>query len=335
MKPRVLIIDDSAASRAQLATLLEERGCEVVGRAMDGGHGLRAVMELAPDVVTVDLEMPRIDGFTFLRILAQQRPTAVVVVTSDARPESALLALDLGARDFVVKPAGGPASLASLGEALAQKVHALAGEAARPREMPAEQVVEIPDAISLVVIGASTGGPRALRDVVGAFPSVVRVPVVVAQHMPPRFTTAFAARLARHTGHDVREARDGELLAPGAIRVVPGGLHGTVRRSDDQLAIALTAPTSSERHVPSVDRLLSSAATLRAGVLGVVLTGMGKDGAVGAAAFAEAGLPLWVESPSTAVIDGMPVAAERAHGRAIALPLDELARHLARVVAGT
>lgn len=334
MSPRVLIIDDSAASRAQLATLLEARGCEVVGRAMDGGHGLRAVMELAPDVVTVDLEMPRIDGFTFLRILGQQRPTAVVVVTSDARPESALLALDLGARDFVVKPSGGPASLATLGDALAQKVHALAGEAARPREMPPTRDVEVPDGVSLVVIGASTGGPRALRDVVGAFPASLRMPVVIAQHMPPRFTSAFAARLARHTGHDVREAEDGERLVAGAIRLIPGGKHGTVRRGASSIEVALHDPSSTERHVPSVDRLFSSAAALRSGVLGVVLTGMGKDGAVGAAALAEADLPLWVESPSTAVIDGMPVAAERAHGRAIALPLDEIARHLARVVAG-
>jgi two-component system chemotaxis response regulator CheB len=334
MKPRVLIIDDSASSRAALASLLEAHGCDVIGRAMDGGHGLSAVMELAPDVVTLDLEMPRIDGYTFLRILAQQKPTPVIVVTSDARPESALQALELGARDFVVKPSGGPRELQRLGEMMALKIHALAEESHRVRDVPERAHVTIPPRCHLIVIGASTGGPRALRDIVGAIPRGAGVPVVIAQHMPPRFTAAFADRLCRQTGHDVREAVDGESLIDGVVRVIPGGRHGSICRRDRALTLSLDVPTADERHVPSVDRLLTSAAqALSDEVLGVVLTGMGRDGALGAAALAHAGATLWVESSATAVVDGMPVAAARAHGAAKALPVDELARLVGRVVA--
>jgi two-component system chemotaxis response regulator CheB len=334
MKPRVLIIDDSATSRAALASVLEQHGCEVIGRAMDGGHGLRAVMERSPDVITLDLEMPRIDGFTFLRILAQQKPTAVIVLTSDARPESALQALELGARDFVVKPKGGPHELAHVGATMAAKIHALAGETHRVRSIPKPTEVVLPARCRLVVIGASTGGPRALRDIVGALQAPSGLPVVIAQHMPPRFTAAFAERLARQTRIDVREALDGELLGDGAVRVIPGGRHGSVvAQSGGRLALTLALPSDEERNVPSVDRLFSSAAKeLRDAVLGVVLTGMGRDGALGAASLAQAQAQLWVESSSTAIVDGMPVAAARGHGAAIALPIDELARHIARVV---
>lgn len=337
-RPRVVVVDDSAPSRAALAEALEEGGCEVVGRAMDGGMALRMVLELKPDVVTCDLEMPRMDGFTFIRVITHKSPVPIIVVTSDSRPEAALQALDLGARDFVVKPGTRPAELRQLGATLVGKVRALASE--RIRSVTWTSPVELPriPPRELVVIGASTGGPSALRDLLvplaqGPAGQSPFVPVVIVQHMPPRFTAAFADRLRRATGLDVQEARDRELLAPGMVRVAPGGFNVEIARAGKTFITRIHEASPEDRHVPSVDRLLkSAAAAVGDRVLGIVLTGMGKDGADGAAALAAVGAPLWAESRATAVIDGMPAAAARAHGNATRLPLDELALLFSRVV---
>lgn len=332
-RPRVVVVDDSAPSRAALAEALEDGGCEVVGRAMDGGMALRMVLELEPDVVTCDLEMPRMDGFTFIRVISHKSAVPVIVVTSDARPEAALQALDLGARDFVVKPGTRPGALRSLGPSLVAKVRALASE--RVRRVTWTPPAEVPDvsARELVVIGASTGGPSALRDLLSALPRAPLAPVVIAQHMPERFTAAFAERLTRATGLDVAEARDGEALTPGVVRVAPGGKNTEVSRVGAGLIARVLEPAADDRYLPSVDRLFASAAgAVGSRALGVVLTGMGKDGERGAAALRDVDAPLWAESRATAVIDGMPAAAARAHGRATRLPLDELAALFARVV---
>jgi two-component system chemotaxis response regulator CheB len=191
----------------------------------------------------------------------------------------------------------------------------------------------MPTDCGLVVIGTSTGGPRALRDIFGRFPARFRVPVLVAQHMPKHFTTAFAERLCRSTGIDVAEARDGEVALPSTVRIAPGGRHLRVVSVGERFVLRTATSTTSDRYVPSVDLLLQSAAEAAGSrVLGVVLTGMGKDGAEGARACRTAGAPLWTESPLTAAIDGMPAAAAAAHGNAIRLPLDELASLLARLV---
>jgi len=331
--PRVLVVDDSAPSRAALAEAIEDGGCQVIGRAMDGAMALRMVLEHDPDVITCDLEMPRMDGFTFLRILAKTKATPVIVVTSDARPEAALQALELGARDFVVKPAKGPSEMRSLGHQLVSRIRALA--AARnpvPAWAPPADVSVPPD-VGLVVIGTSTGGPRALRDILGRFPARFRVPVLVAQHMPKHFTTAFADRLARSTGIDVAEARDGEVAMPSTVRIAPGGKHLRVVSVGERFVLRTSVSVGADRYVPSVDQLIQSAAEAAAGkLLALVLTGMGKDGAEGARICRQVGATLWTESPLTAAIDGMPAAAAAAHGQATRLPLDELASLLARVV---
>lgn len=334
-RPRVVVVDDSASLRGALTEVLEAGGCEVVGRAMDGGMALRLVLDHEPDVVTCDLEMPRMDGFTFLRILAHQKPIPVIVVTSDTRPEAALQALDLGARDFVVKPGPGVRDVSALGPSLVAKVHALAAEKRRrrPTWTPTPEVEPLADR-ELVVVGASTGGPSALRDLLMEVPQGFRCPILIVQHMPPRFTTAFAARLRRVTGLDVAEATPGEPLGPGVVRLAPGGSHLEVRRDQGHLVVDIVPPIPSDRYVPSVDRLFeSAAAVVGRHLLGVVLTGMGRDGASGARALADQGAPLWAESAATAVIDGMPAAAAEAHGHAARLPLDDLAALFVRVVA--
>jgi two-component system chemotaxis response regulator CheB len=330
----VLIVDDSAASRALVAGLLEDGGCEVVGRAMDGEQGLRLLGETHPDVVVCDVEMPRMDGFTFLRIVERTSRTPVVVLTSFGTPELALFALEYGARDFVVKPAAG-VGVGGLAEQLLARIRVLAS-ARRPvrSASPVRPEVSAPERLELVVIGASTGGPPALRQILRACSAPPALPVVIAQHMPVGFTAAFAARLRKTTNLDVAEAVDAGELVPGAVRVAPGGQHCLVERgADGRLRTRVVPAGPDARWVPGVDPLLTSAASAcGAAALGVVLTGMGRDGEDGARALREAGAQLWVESSDTAVVDGMPQAAARSHGAALALPLDVLAEVLAEAL---
>lgn len=335
-RPRVLVIDDSAPSRAAIAGVLEAGGCDVVGRAMDGSVALRLLEETNPDVITCDLEMPRMDGFTFLRILQKTRATPIIVITSDARPEAAIMALELGARDFVVKPSR-PGEMKHLGTQLVSRVKALAGARHHvPPVWSSEAETPLPTDIGVVVIGASTGGPRALRDIVARFRGAPRLPVLIVQHMPPRFTEAFAERLRKTSGLDVREARDGEVVAPGSIRVAAGGRHLRIASVDHvtgAIRLSLSAPEATDRWVPGVDELFKSAVThFGSRVLGIVLTGMGRDGADGAKLLADVGAPLWTESALTAAIDGMPNAAAQSHGQAQRLALDQLAALLAKVL---
>ncbi|MDP2344519.1 MAG: chemotaxis-specific protein-glutamate methyltransferase CheB [Deltaproteobacteria bacterium] len=335
-RPRVLVVDDSAPLRGAIAQFLEAGGCDVVGRAMDGAVALQLVEETNPDVITCDLEMPRMDGFTFLRILTKLRSTPVIVITSDARPEAALTALELGARDFVVKPAR-PSELGRLQHQLIQRIRGLVMPLRQPRPTwkTGPQPL-MPSARSLVVIGASTGGPKALRDIFSQVKSPPKMPVLIAQHMPPRFTEAFADRLRKASDLDVKEAVHGEVVQPGQVRVAPGGKHLRVEGFvGAAVRVSTMEPQPNDRWVPSVDVLMASAAAFaREKLLGVVLTGMGKDGSDGAKALKDAGAPLWTESPLTAAIDGMPQSAAVAHGSAQVIALDELAVQLAKVLDG-
>jgi two-component system chemotaxis response regulator CheB len=341
-KPRVVVVDDSAASRAAISDILEKGGCQVVGRAFEGGHALRLVLEENPDVVTCDLEMPNMDGFTFLRLLARQKPTPVVVFSSDARPQATLLALELGARDFVVKPSSRVRDFAAIGAELVNRVHALAQANLDSREKlditPPPLVGILPrlDAkkIQLMVMGASTGGPTALRELLGCLPPDDFPPIVIAQHMPPGFTAAFAERLARYLNLDVDEAQDGAAIGRGQVRVAPGGRHVEVARNPrGQLVTRTLAVHPKEPFAPSVDRLFASAArVVGQKTMGIVLTGMGRDGAEGAKALASVGAPLWTEAANTAVVEGMPLSAAAAHGDALVFPLDRMGVQLSRLL---
>ncbi len=337
-EPRVLIVDDSAPLRAAIAEALEEGGCNIIGRAMDGAMALRMVVDEDPDVITLDLEMPRMDGFTFLRILQKTRNTPVIVITSDARPESALLALELGARDFVVKPPR-PIDIKGMKAQLLARVRVLAAQRARvPPTWSPPAEVGVPTATSLVVIGCSTGGPRALRDMLSRLKAPMKAPILVAQHMPPRFTEAFAERLAKSTLLDVAEGKHGEVVHPGQVRIAPGGCHMHVEEANPaggpgRFRLRLSEMQQADRWVPSVDHLFISAAKVAGDkLLAIVLTGMGRDGVEGARAVRAAGAPMWTESPLTAAIDGMPLAASAAHGAADRIPLDEMANLLAKAL---
>jgi two-component system chemotaxis response regulator CheB len=343
---RVLVVDDSDASRAALERILATiPNLRVVGGAGDGEQALREAIRLVPDVIVLDLQMPRMDGFTFLRFLMARRPTPVVVVSSQSRRADVFKALELGALDFVAKPDGG--ILEDIREELAEKcetVRSLRIEnlspdvAAAPRPLELHPVLEPP---RLAVIGASTGGPQAIRSLLAALPGDLPLGFLVAQHMPERFTGTFAERLGRSTPFSVQEAADGDLVAEGRVLVAPGGRHLELRRDGEGvLRTALHHPLPGggvqRRYCPSIDRLFVSAAReLGRRVCAVVLTGMGQDGREGAAAVKRAGGLTLAESAETAVVYGMPQAAAASGAVDEVLGLAALSARLTRFARGT
>ena len=345
---RVLIVDDSAMNRRTLTDLLEEAGVEVVGVASDGDEALRLAASLAPDMITLDLEMPRMDGFTFLRLLMASRPTAVIVVSSHSAKDNVFRALELGAIDFITKPdqllAGDISSVRAQLEQMVQMVKQLApanvgkqrrvtpAAPARARpSVPRPKPVGRPE--KLVVIASSTGGPTALLELFARFPASTPASVLVAQHMPDRFTRTFADRLDRLSAMRVVEADGIQPIVSGNGFVCPGGRCVEVQGRDGQWLARVVWPTKDDLYAPSADRLFCSAARVAgSSVIGVVLTGMGDDGAKGVQAIKEAGGMVLVESESTAVVYGMPKAAKQTGAVDEVLPLSDLAQRVAELI---
>jgi len=327
MRPlRVLIVDDSAVNRRTLTDLLSQMaGVTVVGAAQDGDEALRSAATLAPDLITLDLEMPRMDGFTFLRLLMASRPTPVLVVSSHSAKENVFRALELGAIDFITKPdtflATHNQSVREQLDRMVAMVRQLAPAKAQaqvarrmsapPREVravePPQQSRKPRPPSRLMVIASSTGGPTALLDVFSQFPQRSDTCVVVAQHMPERFTRAFAERLDRMSTFHVREAVDGESLYAEQAVVCPGGKCVEVDFLNGRVLLHVVEPDPRDRYTPSADRLFRSAARAMGNrVIGVVLTGMGEDGAQGVVDVKNASGSVYVESEETAVVYGMP-----------------------------
>ncbi|MFZ5439685.1 MAG: chemotaxis-specific protein-glutamate methyltransferase CheB [Myxococcota bacterium] len=332
----VLIIDDSATNRRALSSLLENApGLEVIGRAADGEDGLKKALTLKPDVITLDLEMPKMDGYAFLRLLMARAPTPVIVVSSYGHPSDVFKALQLGAFDFVARPAD-DAGYGAVGIELIEKLRAARyvrrEEARAQAPAPRAKASKLaPVAPHLVLIGASTGGPPAVQKVLE---SLVGLPVcvVIAQHMPARFTQAFAERLDQLLAFRVTEARSGDRIEAGRVYLAPGGEQLELEARPDGLVLAVKM-TGTDAHAPSVDRLFLSAAKIAPpGTRALVLTGMGADGAKGAAALKRAGVEVWAEAESTAVVFGMPSAAIKAGAVSRTLALDELGPELARAL---
>jgi two-component system, chemotaxis family, protein-glutamate methylesterase/glutaminase len=335
---RVLVIDDSAFSRQAITRMLAESPLvQVVGAARDGEEALRKTFELQPDLITVDLEMPKMDGFTFLRIVMSKRPTPVIVISGHTGEDDVFKALELGAVDFIAKPTPhATPMLASIAQELIRKVHAVSElriDKVRERIRAVPSIVARHEAGSMprvVVIGSSTGGPAALMQIFGAFPSAPRCAFLVAQHMPKGFTQGFAERLDRLTALAAREARGGEEPEPGTILLAPGGRHLEIESVGGRPVTRL-ANVGADRYTPSVDRLFETAAkAFGSELVGVILTGMGDDGRLGAQAIRASGGRVIAESEETAVIFGMPQQAIRAGAVDWVLPLDEIARALQR-----
>jgi two-component system, chemotaxis family, protein-glutamate methylesterase/glutaminase len=349
---RVLVIDDSAFNRRTITKILEEiPGVEVAGYAVDGEEGVRRFLELRPDLVTLDLEMPRMDGFTLLRIIMGNRPTPVIVVSSFGGDERVFRALELGAVDFILKPTAGPSGeLQDIRGDLRDKVSGvfnlnmscvrkqgelLATRAGRDVITPERSVKPsgkiIRTSVSVVAIGASTGGPPALQSIIAAFPGDLPFSVVVSQHMPAGFTRTFAERLNRISSLEVAEASDGEIIRPGTVLIAPGGRNMTFQRAAGQVAVCLEEPDAEDHCIPSVDRMLSSGAEVFGPkLLALILTGMGVDGSKGIMAVKKAGGQILSESEESAVIFGMPRAAIATGMVDAVIPLDRMPDEIIR-----
>jgi len=345
-KVRVLVVDDSAYNRRAVSDVLASSPeITVVGKATDGEEALQLANQLKPDVITLDLEMPRMDGFTFLRILMARRPTPVIVISSYSQKENVFKALELGAIEFVAKPDRHMRADDALRSEILQKVlmvrslRPLASPSPRERSAPpglgqetsAKQAGEVKH---VVAVGSSTGGPTALLSLFARLSSRFAGAILVAQHMPDKFTHTFAERLGKKGPLQVREASDGDLISTRTGFVCPGRMCMTVEpRPDDPgdggLRIRVVSPLPEDRYVPSADRLMRSVARA-AGPrsIGIVLTGMGDDGAQGARAIHEAGGTVLAESESSAVVYGMPGAAVRAGVVDEVLPLSGIIEFL-------
>ncbi len=338
---RILIVEDSAASRAEMARMLERAGrVEVIGTARNGEEALREALRLEPDLVVLDLNMPRMDGFTFLRILMARRATPVVVVSSQSRRSDVFKALELGALDFVAKPDEGT-PLEAIRDALLEKcelLRSLRVENLAPRAPVQEgpfRVAGLADPERVVAIGASTGGPQAIQRLLAALPGDLPAAFLVAQHMPARFTAAFAERLARTTPFSVQQAADGDVVAAGRVLVAPGGHDLEVRRDAGGTlrTIVFPGPAPGERRpCPSADRLFTSVARAMGNrACAVVLTGMGQDGCGGVSEVKRLGGVTLAESAETAVVYGMPNAAAQSGAVDEVLPLPAIADRIARL----
>jgi two-component system chemotaxis response regulator CheB len=342
---RVLVVDDSAFTRRSIADMLAgSPGIEIVGKAADGEEALRLISVYKPDVITLDLEMPRMDGFTFLRILMSSHPLPVIVVSSYGQKENVFRALELGALDFVVKPdRRADAEMVGIQQQLREKLSV----ARRVRRLGPSALVESPQSVAfdvaqaqergipgrLIAIASSTGGPTALLTVLSALPMDFPHALLIAQHMPDRFTKTFAERLDRRTHLRVKEAEDGDLVLAGMALVCPGRRCMEVECVTGSPPIArVMVPHPEDRYQPNADRLLISVAqAYRERSVGMVLTGMGDDGARGVQAISKVGGKVVAESVVTAVVFGMPGAAERTGCVDEMLAITELGPYLRRL----
>jgi two-component system chemotaxis response regulator CheB len=316
MTIRVLIVDDSPLIREMLSAILSaDPEIRVVGTAADPYEARERIRDLAPDVITLDVEMPNMNGIAFLERLMRLKPTPVVMVSTLTKKgaDVTLLALELGAVDFVAKPTdAAPGAMERIANELRQKVRTAAQSRPAPRSATPAQTAPSParvagvDPRAIVAIGASTGGVEAIREVLRALPGGLP-PIVVTQHMPAGFTQRFAQRLDEATPHRVMEAADGHRLVPGDVVIAPGNRHLRVKAVPGGYACVLSDEDCVSGHRPSVDVLFSSvAAAAGRHAVGVILTGMGRDGARGLLEMRKAGAHTIGQNEASALVYGMP-----------------------------
>lgn len=320
-KIRVLVVDDSAFIRRAIIRMFENSpDIIIIDVAADGVMAIDLIKRLDPDVVTLDIQMPVLDGLSALERIMIECPVPVVMLSSltGRGGEQTLKALELGAVDFIDKSsAGGPMEFSSLINELTSKIQVAARIDLKKLRAKDHKDLTYVEAASVsatsnteaVLIGISTGGPPALQTILGALPLLFPAPIFIVQHMPIGFTASLAERLNRMSRINVKEAQDGEIAGKGTVYIAPGGKHLKLRRYGKELQISLELSPDDTLHRPSVDVLLESAAGICGNkAVAFILTGMGKDGAVGAKAIKLAGGRVLVESEETAVVFGMPKA---------------------------
>jgi two-component system chemotaxis response regulator CheB len=342
MKPvRVLVVDDSTTVRSLIRALLgRDNSVEVIGEAADPLEARAAIKALNPDVITLDVEMPKMNGLDFLDKIMRLRPTPVIMVSSQTTrgATAAITALEMGAFDCVAKP--GPGEQENFAEMLTAKIKAAAGSRARllsKQDRTASRGAAAPSAASayrsdgrIVAIGASTGGVEALVALLSEFPPNCP-PTVITQHMPATFTRTFAERLDRLSQPTIKEASDGALLAPGHVYLAPGGAAHLEVGSTTPFRCRLVKCDPVNGHRPSVDVLFQSVAKAAgAHALGVILTGMGRDGAEGLLAMRRAGAPTLGQDEASCLIYGMPKAAFERGAIQKQAPLNKIAAEILR-----
>ena len=342
----VLVVDDSPSVRAAFQRLLaSEPGIEVVGLAADPYEAVQIMRDVVPDVIILDIVMPRMDGLTFLTKIMAQHPLPVIICSSQVSPDSgkAVLALERGAVEVIPKPRiGVEGDFESAREPIVRAVRAAAGARVERRLVTSIGVPRQPGAVAqrgartrraasgrVVVIGASTGGTEALRYILGELPSDLPG-IVIAQHMPPGFTAAFARRLDELCDLRVTEAAGNDPIAAGSAIIAPGNRHVRLRGgSDPRVLVSDSEPVN--RHRPSVDVLFRSAATeFGVNALGILLTGMGRDGAEGLAEMLAAGAETVAQDEETSVVFGMPAAAIKLGAARRVLPVQAVAAEIVR-----
>jgi two-component system, chemotaxis family, protein-glutamate methylesterase/glutaminase len=356
---RVLVIDDSAFMRKSLTLLIEsDPDIKVIGTARDGQDGIDKIRHLKPDIVTLDIEMPRMDGLTALRIIMKECPLPVLMVSSMTTEgaEVTIKGMELGAVDFIPKHLSYVSlDIVKIKDDLLSKIHAihqsrcLQKKYARPRTgRPSVEPTTVPVVpslpvwdgtspgieFSMVAIGISTGGPFALHSIIPKIPKAFPKGIVIVQHMPPKFTKSLADRLNNISEIEVKEAEEGDVIRRGLVLIAPGGLHVTFKRNDkNEVAVHLSEEPSDTLHRPSVDVMMKSAAEVSSpGVLGVIMTGMGKDGLEGLRVIRKKNGFIIAQNEETCVVYGMPRAAVEAGLSDVVAPLEQIPQILTSVV---
>lgn len=334
---KVLIVDDSELIRRMLNDIISsDPMLEVIGMAKDAYEAKEMVKSLSPDVITLDIEMPKVSGLRFLQVLMKANPIPVVMVSTLTEEQAAptLKALEYGAVDYIAKPKMYNSSIIEkYGAAIVKKVRmaASANVASFSRKAPV-RVQATKTVHRILSIGASTGGTEAIKNVLLQLPTE-NFGVVIAQHMPAGFTTTYAARLNQQTGFQVEEAKGGEIVKPGVAYLAPGNYHLTVRRKGSLLYTELSQGEKVSGHRPSVDMLFHSVAQeVGKTAIGVLLTGMGKDGAEGLKKIKETGGYTLAQDETSCVVFGMPKAAIDIGATCSVQPLCKVGQHIVSIL---
>lgn len=339
MTIKVLVVDDSALIRQILSEIIKsESDMTLVGAAPDAFVAKKLVLEKSPDVITLDIEMPKVDGLRFLEVLMNARPTPVVMISTltEKGADATLRSLELGAIDFVAKPKIGVAQgMAEYHELIVDKIRTAARSKAKkasPAKVATINNVSYSGTEKLIAIGASTGGTEAIKEVLQTFPANAPA-TVITQHMPAGFTSTYARRLDSVCQMQVKEAKGGERLLPGQAYLAPGDKHMEIERSGADYRIRLTDGARVSGHKPSVDVLFNSLCKSAGNnAIGVLLTGMGSDGAIGLHELFNAGCETFCQDEASCIVFGMPkVAIEKGAAKHV-LSLDDMGKAVMHTV---
>lgn len=345
MNTKILIVDDSPYTRQMIKKIIEQdTSLEVIGIASDGIDAMAKTLRLKPDIITLDFEMPEMDGFSFLRWLMRERPTPVIMVSSHNDSKTVFKALELGAVDFIAKPTKrASVELQAIEKDLIRKLRGIKNirldilsknlTLLGKEEAPAAPAERGQRHVEVVAIGSSTGGPAALQIVLTRLPGSFQAAVLVSQHMPKGFTAPLAERLNKLSQLRIKEAEEFDPIEPGTVLICPGGYHLGVKKKGGRNVAVLKEGKVSDKYTPSVDYMMKSAADFFGPcAMGVILTGMGNDGRNGMLEIKNKGGYTIAESEESAVVFGMPGEAIKADAIETVLPISEIPADILRVV---